>query len=165
MKLKGRLIRWNNEKGFGFINSDSIKDDVFIHISDLKSMSRKLIVGDVIYFNFVNDKNKNKAIDAKIGGVKSKSNNLFKKTFSLVILLIIIATYAYTVFYNLTAQPSKSIWEKLKNEDFTGYSCKGKVYCSQMNSCKEARFYLLNCPGVKIDGNNDGEPCESQLCN
>ncbi len=34
-----------------------------------------------------------------------------------------------------------------------------------MTSCKEARFYLKNCPNVKIDGNNDGVPCESQWCN
>ncbi|MCX8759367.1 excalibur calcium-binding domain-containing protein, partial [Vibrio parahaemolyticus] len=25
-------------------------------------------------------------------------------------------------------------------------------------------FYLSNCPNVKIDGDNDGIPCESQFC-
>lgn len=53
----------------------------------------------------------------------------------------------------------------LVNEDFSGYRCEGKQYCSQMTSCKEARFYLKNCPNVQIDGNNDGVPCESQWCN
>ncbi|MFW1341018.1 excalibur calcium-binding domain-containing protein, partial [Vibrio parahaemolyticus] len=24
--------------------------------------------------------------------------------------------------------------------------------------------YLSNCPNVKIDGDNDGIPCESQFC-
>ena len=28
-----------------------------------------------------------------------------------------------------------------------------------------ARFYLEHCPNVKIDGNNDGVPCELQWCN
>ncbi len=25
-------------------------------------------------------------------------------------------------------------------------------------------FFLRNCPGVKMDGNNDGVPCETQWC-
>ncbi len=45
-----------------------------------------------------------------------------------------------------------------------GFSCQGKTHCSQMTSCNEAKFYLKNCPNVKIDGDNDGVPCESQLC-
>jgi len=47
----------------------------------------------------------------------------------------------------------------------SNYTCEGKVYCSEMNSCEEAKFYLKNCPDVKIDGNGDGTPCERQWCN
>lgn len=44
------------------------------------------------------------------------------------------------------------------------FSCDGRAYCSQMTSCEEATFFLRNCPGVKMDGNNDGVPCEQQWC-
>lgn len=44
------------------------------------------------------------------------------------------------------------------------YQCLGKVYCSEMTSCEEATFYLRNCPGTKMDGDNDGIPCEGQWC-
>ena len=44
------------------------------------------------------------------------------------------------------------------------FQCSGKVYCSEMSSCAEAKFYLRNCPGTKMDGNNDGIPCEKQWC-
>ena len=44
------------------------------------------------------------------------------------------------------------------------YRCDGRTHCSQMTSCEEARFFLKNCPGVKMDGNNDGVPCERQWC-
>lgn len=44
------------------------------------------------------------------------------------------------------------------------YQCDGRTYCSQMKSCAEATFFLRNCPGVKMDGNNDGVPCEKQWC-
>ena len=44
------------------------------------------------------------------------------------------------------------------------YRCDGRKYCSQMSSCAEAKFFLSNCPGVKMDGDNDGIPCEDQWC-
>ena len=44
------------------------------------------------------------------------------------------------------------------------YRCDGRVYCSQMHSCAEATYFLKNCPGVKMDGNGDGVPCEKQWC-
>jgi hypothetical protein len=44
------------------------------------------------------------------------------------------------------------------------YQCDGRTYCSQMTSCEEATYFLRNCPGVKMDGDNDGVPCEQQWC-
>jgi hypothetical protein len=34
-----------------------------------------------------------------------------------------------------------------------------------MVSCAEATFFIRNCPGTTMDGDNDGVPCESQWCN
>lgn len=45
------------------------------------------------------------------------------------------------------------------------FQCDGRKYCSQMTSCKEAKLFLKNCPGMEMDGNNDGIPCEKQHCN
>jgi endonuclease YncB( thermonuclease family) len=42
--------------------------------------------------------------------------------------------------------------------------CDGRTHCSQMTSCAEAKYFLQNCPGVKMDGNGDGVPCERQWC-
>jgi hypothetical protein len=44
------------------------------------------------------------------------------------------------------------------------YRCDGRKHCSQMSSCAEAKFFLSNCPAVKMDGDNDGIPCEDQWC-
>ena len=44
------------------------------------------------------------------------------------------------------------------------FKCDGRTYCSQMTSCEEATFFLKNCPDTKMDGNNDGVPCEKQWC-
>ena len=43
------------------------------------------------------------------------------------------------------------------------FTCSGKRYCRQMNSCEEAHYYLQVCGVSSLDGNSDGEPCE-RLC-
>ena len=42
--------------------------------------------------------------------------------------------------------------------------CDGRTRCTQMRSCEEARHFLQHCPGVQMDGDHDGIPCERQWC-
>lgn len=42
--------------------------------------------------------------------------------------------------------------------------CDGRTHCSHMTSCKEAMWFIQNCPGMEMDGDNDGIPCERQWC-
>ena len=176
MKTKGKLVKWNKERGFGFIQSPKVKGDIFIHISEFRKMSRAPLVSDVIFFDLVTEKDgKNKAINAKIEGVaekqtqhnpkkqKKKSGIVNQIIFLAIISFLIIG--AYKTYPNWSSKVVDSIPVNFIKEDFTGFRCKGKRYCSQMTSCKEARFYLKNCPNVKIDGDHDGVPCESQWCN
>ncbi|MBW3530450.1 excalibur calcium-binding domain-containing protein [Shewanella sp. NKUCC06_TVS] len=68
---RGVLVRWNDEKGFGFIHPEkNAAQDVFIHISVLKKMARKPIVGDsILYQTEVQNDGKRKAVIASIEGV------------------------------------------------------------------------------------------------
>jgi len=68
---RGVLVRWNDEKGFGFIQPEkNAAQDVFIHISVLKKMARKPIVGDsILYQTEVQNDGKRKAVIASIEGV------------------------------------------------------------------------------------------------
>ena len=43
------------------------------------------------------------------------------------------------------------------------FTCGSKRYCKEMSSCEEARFYLEECGLSRLDGDEDGIPCES-LC-
>lgn len=43
----------------------------------------------------------------------------------------------------------------------SNFKCDGRQHCSQMNSLEEAEFFIKNCPNTKMDGDNDGEPCEN----
>jgi endonuclease YncB( thermonuclease family) len=42
--------------------------------------------------------------------------------------------------------------------------CDGRKHCSQMSSCEEATWFLRHCPGMEMDGDRDGIPCEQQWC-
>ena len=45
-----------------------------------------------------------------------------------------------------------------------GFACDGRKHCTQMTSCAEATYFLAHCPGVTMDGDHDGLPCETQWC-
>jgi hypothetical protein len=44
------------------------------------------------------------------------------------------------------------------------YTCDGRKRCPQMHSCAEATWFLEHCPGMEMDGDRDGIPCEGQWC-
>jgi len=60
------------------------------------------------------------------------------------------------------SKPIPTFDNKKKNNG--KFQCSGKIHCAEMSSCAEAKFYLRNCPGTKMDGDNDGIPCEKQWC-
>ncbi|ALO34497.1 hypothetical protein CMT41_07035 [Colwellia sp. MT41] len=43
------------------------------------------------------------------------------------------------------------------------YKCDGRQHCSQMTSYEEAKYFIQHCPNTKMDGDNDGIPCEKQF--
>jgi hypothetical protein len=65
-----------------------------------------------------------------------------------------------------SAKPEASAQEpaKLLLSPRTSLKCDNRKYCTQMTSCAEAKYFLSNCPNVKMDGDGDGIPCEEQLC-
>jgi len=44
------------------------------------------------------------------------------------------------------------------------FACDGRVFCSQMTSCEEARFFLRNCPANRMTDEGDGSACEKRWC-
>lgn len=83
--LKGTLVRWRDDKGFGFIEPELIVDqpklkDVFIHASRLTHMSRRPLEGDLIFFQLEHKPDgKLNAIEAHIDGVDVKSDSKSKQ--------------------------------------------------------------------------------------
>lgn len=178
---KGKLKSWNDDKGFGFIAPEDGRKDIFIHISALKRMGRRPTVGDVVIYQVhTGNDGKIRAVNGKIEGLvevkakpyrknkkKQSRNGWFSKVLSvaLVLFLGIIALNTFLAHNDSQEKSTASVFDNTsKRESGEDFKCAGKVYCSEMTSCDEAKFYQRNCPGTKMDGDGDGIPCESQWC-
>ncbi len=92
------------------------------------------------------------------------------KNIIVLIILASLAWFGYGKFkaanhsdsgaaeYASVAQPSEAGADSI-------YKCDGRTMCPQMTSCAEATYFIQHCPNTKMDGNNDGVPCERQWCN
>jgi hypothetical protein len=88
-----------------------------------------------------------------------------------IILIIIVlmgwyGNYKYKQGQLVAAPTESSIENNEPTETLvnSNYKCDGRTRCPQMTSCEEATFFINNCPNTKMDGDNDGIPCESQWC-
>jgi hypothetical protein len=96
-----------------------------------------------------------------------------------IIFVVIFAVFAWLGFSKYEARqtalaavqeevapatPTPTRSQPVEATPSTSFKCDGRTHCSQMTSCEEAIFFLRNCPDVKMDGDNDGIPCETQWC-
>jgi hypothetical protein len=87
------------------------------------------------------------------------------KNIILVALIVSAAWYGYSQYQHRMQIPFGVVTPATtRSAPDAQFKCDGRIYCSQMTSCAEATYFLQNCPGTKMDGNNDGIPCERQWC-
>jgi len=113
----GKLIKWNDERGFGFIEVNPNQPQIFIHISALKDSKRRPEIGDKIQYSITHKNGKIRACRASIVGVKvkkkipaspSKSNSKSKRAknkrrpipWSGIVLLSIVPLLGSIVLLN-----------------------------------------------------------------
>lgn len=179
--LKGKLQRWNDDKGYGFLEPEQGGEQVFIHISALKNKGRRPVIGDTIWYQLeIGRDGKAKAASASIIGVPVvrrraayAGRNKGRGFFSKMKLLVIVVAVGWFAYYGITEKlPSVSDINtqhtpatsdngfELEVEAKT-YQCDGRVHCSQMTSREEAEYFVQHCPGTMMDGDDDGVPCEN----
>lgn len=50
MRHEGKLIKWYDDKGFGFIRATVDSKDVFLHVSEIKKMKRRPIINELVTY-------------------------------------------------------------------------------------------------------------------
>lgn len=185
MRFDGTLTQWNDDRGFGFVTPAQGGQDVFIHISSFARDGRRPQLHERLSFEIELSKDgKKRAVSVRRPEVSrpnsrhstqvrsSRPARSFLAQAVTVLLLIAVGVYGYAQYSKRasaylsteTGDSSEGSATQAQQPLRTNQRCDGRQHCSQMTSCAEATFFLKNCPGVQMDGNHDGVPCEQQWC-
>jgi len=175
MRFQGKVSKWLDNKGYGFVKVNGQEETIFAHISAFPKGQGRPQVGELVTFEITNDSEKGaKAYNveyvsrstAKVSAQKKSAQPL---VYALVSVLIILG-FGYWVynppkfFSSGDIETSRSAAVLQVQPQPTSFQCSGKTHCSEMVSCDEAKFYLNHCPRSVTDGDGDGIPCEDQWC-
>ena len=185
MRVPGTLRSWNDDRGFGFIAPTQGGREIFVHASAFPRSGSRPTIGEKVTFEVgMNDAGKLQAIDVLREALVAPSirrpptRSGRPQTRSLlgavvaVTLAVGLAAYGYAEYSkragHVGAPAQGALTQTPAAEGASPRAvdtrCDGRTYCSQMTSCAEAKFFLKNCPGTKMDGDGDGVPCEKQWC-
>lgn len=186
MRLTGTLRSWHADRGFGFIAPTHGGPEIFAHVTAFPLDGSTPTVGEKLSYELGRgDNGKPRAIRIHrqaLGNpgtypsrarppLRKRHRSFFPSVLGIAIVVAVggygYSRYARQVMPLAAAslhEPTQAVTATPAAEDTAGYRCDGRTYCSQMTSCAEAKFFLRNCPGTQMDGNNDGVPCEQQWC-
>ncbi|WP_072054552.1 DUF1294 domain-containing protein [Aliivibrio fischeri] len=92
--MKGRVVEWNDSKGYGFISALNGELKVFLHISKLKNKNRRPKVGDEVSFHIKEEiKGRFNANNVSIEGV-----NTIPSTIMFCVIYLVLASVALVMF-------------------------------------------------------------------
>lgn len=174
MRTHGTLIKWNDDRGFGFVALPQSHEEVFVHISAFPRDGVRPRVGETVSFEVRTGPDGRKRAEQIVrparrmatprqeAPTRANRSNLVGRLFTGVAVAAIgfVGYDWYAARHEADTSPLP-VAEAIDES----FSCDGRTHCSQMTSCAEAEFFLKHCPGVQMDGNGDGEPCEQQWCN
>lgn len=180
MRIEGTLSKWNDDRGFGFIKPAQGGQDIFVHISSFPKDGGRPTIGERLSFEVeIDSSGKKRAKNllcpqrptvARTPAARRASPHrrregpgLFGRVVPLLVL-VGLGVYAYGEYSHRSPPAPAIAVERVAEDTSSAYRCDGRTHCSQMTSCAEAKFFLRNCPDVRMDGNNDGVPCEQQWC-
>ena len=181
--LTGTLRTWNDDRGFGFIAPSGGGRELFVHINAFPRDGSRPTAGESLAYELGRGKDgkpaavrvyrqalgKPATYPPKRRAVSGPRRSLLGSILALV-LVVALGAYGYTQYKNrahrqqLTDSAPTAMPEQAVQPIPSQFRCDGRMHCSQMTSCSEAKFFINNCPGTKMDGNNDGVPCEQQWC-
>lgn len=190
-RFNGQLKKWNADRGFGFVVAEHGDQEIFVHVSAFPRDGRLPTVGEVLSFEIAHDKDgrKRAAQVRRPGAVqhapprrddpersgrrasRRRASSPWASRFVTVLFVAGLGWYAYAQYSERMA-PAPAASQGLISAPApaadlparSAFQCDGRQHCSQMTSCQEAQQFLKNCPGMKMDGDGDGIPCEEQWC-
>jgi cold shock CspA family protein len=178
MRTHGKITRWNDERGFGFIRPAGAEADLFVHISAFPRDGVRPGVDELISFDVeAGPDGRQRAVRVMRAGQHTvrrppatrqrRAPGRSRLARSLALAAFVgLGLVAWSAYQARVRPMDASDWAAPLEQAApdSRYSCDGRTMCSQMGSCAEAKYFIRNCPGTQMDGDDDGVPCESQWC-
>lgn len=184
MRRQGRIVEWNDTRGFGFIQLNGSQERAFAHITDFSHRTTEApLIGDAVTYDLTSDQGRPKATAITFVGAAAVARQISPPRHRVdaedswragwVVAVLVVLTGAATAWhYGLPGGQRPDPTHRVSAPAATPasparparkvFQCSGKVHCSQMTSCDEAHFYQRYCPGTLMDGDGDGRPCENR---
>jgi len=188
MRFEGKLDKWNDDRGFGFITPARGGEPVFVHISAFPRDGQRPTLGEALSFEVepAGD-GKKRAINVRRPGAPTRARSHpqvaypagrgshrshGKRSLAGAAMAVALVAFSGSWLYGQVGGGRGGISPAAAGDALpaesrqltSSFRCDGRTHCSQMTSCEEAKFFLKNCPGTKMDGDGDGIPCEQQWC-
>ena len=99
MRTKGKITKWNDEKGFGFLQPSAGDKEVFVHISEFSNRNRRPKLNELVTYSLATDKHgRPRAVNATLPGDKRrKTANQSRGAFSIIVSIIFFVIVGVTV--------------------------------------------------------------------
>lgn len=181
MPLSGILRTWKDDRGYGFIAPSTGGNDLFVHVSAFPRDGQRPREGERLYYELGRGKDgKPQAIRisrsataaTSVPRPRGRSSSAWGRLAVPALVLLGLGGYAvdrHREEAEFAARPVREEAEVRMNvmngATTAKFECGNRTRCTQMSSCKEAKWVLRHCPGTRMDGDHDGVPCESQFCN
>ena len=173
-RIEGRLVKWNDDRGFGFIEPTRGGVEVFVHVSALPRDGRRPHVGESLLFEVQADtQGRRRAVSVErpqpaSAPARAAPRRKSQGVSGRLLLIGAVGLAGYLIY----GQIDKHVLQRLNGTANTrsgsslnvNFRCDGRRHCSEMTSCDEATFFVRNCPDTEMDGDHDGIPCERQWC-
>ncbi len=175
LRTHGTLSRWNDDRGFGFITPAQGSAEIFVHVSSFPRDGSRPRLNELISFETeAGPDGKPRAVRVMRPGADARRSRPARRAgrrqgrisaLGVLAAAAILAIGAYVYQETGRSAPSSELVSFTPAPAASSFKCDGRTTCPQMTSCAEAKYFLKHCPGTKMDGNRDGEPCEQQWCN
>jgi cold shock CspA family protein len=155
--MKGKVVSWKNDKGFGFISTSDHNETIFFHISSVKKAIRKPEVGDRVTFEATKDsQGRLKATHVLLEDVVLASHNSTNHIITepvkkdwLDCFLYICLTLSFTI----------SIFLFIKEDKFHFPLTTSVIFLASLfflsNRKKQPKNKLFSCAKCRLTSNHD----------
>jgi cold shock CspA family protein len=174
MRYQGRIVEWQDARGFGFILLNGGGSKVFLHIAAFTHRTRRPGIGDLVTYEVVtDDRGRVKATAVQFVTDRAPRHGKPSVILPTLFFLLVASLVGYVASVRLSHPNSTvaaSVYRILVAREALhpnpAFQCDvEKSSCSLMTSCAEALFQQESCGVIGMDGDRDGIPCEQQWCN